>query len=95
MNQVGTPSCGIHLVGRLCSRASAPSCGLRLRAELGLANSTSAGTAREALERLRQRNAKILGVVYNCAKSTANYYRRYGRGDDTEATRPLGGAARA
>jgi capsular exopolysaccharide synthesis family protein len=56
---------------------------------------TSAGTAREALERLRQRNAKILGVVYNCAKPTANYYRRYGRGDDTEATRPLSAAARA
>ncbi|HVV71138.1 MAG TPA: polysaccharide biosynthesis tyrosine autokinase, partial [Verrucomicrobiae bacterium] len=43
------------------------------------ADYTSERTAREALERLRQRRIKVLGVVYNCARPSTDFYCQDGR----------------
>ncbi len=43
------------------------------------ASHTSSQMAREALDRLRKRSAKILGVIYNRAAPSTNYYSRYTR----------------
>lgn len=40
---------------------------------------TSAGTIREALERLRSRRVKLLGLVYNRAAPSSDSYSQYGR----------------
>lgn len=40
---------------------------------------TSAGTIREALERLRTRRVKLLGLVYNRAAAWSDAYSQYGR----------------
>lgn len=41
------------------------------------AGHTSARMIREALERLRRRNVKVLGLIYNRADEFGNYYSRY------------------
>jgi polysaccharide biosynthesis transport protein len=43
------------------------------------ASYTSARAAREALDRLRKRKVNVLGMVYNCAPASADYYCRYSR----------------
>ncbi len=43
------------------------------------ASYTSARMAREALDRLRKRKVRVLGMVYNCAPRSSDYYCRYSR----------------
>ena len=40
---------------------------------------TNSRMVREALERLHKRHVKVLGLVYNRAAPSADYYYRYGR----------------
>jgi len=43
------------------------------------ASYTSSRMAAEALERLNRRRVKVLGMVYNCAPQSSDYYCQYGR----------------
>jgi capsular exopolysaccharide synthesis family protein len=43
------------------------------------ASYTSSRMAAEALERLKRRRVKVLGLVYNCAPQSTDYYCQYGR----------------
>jgi capsular exopolysaccharide synthesis family protein len=43
------------------------------------ASYTSARMTREALDRLRKRKVTVLGMVYNCAPPSSDYYWRYSR----------------
>jgi tyrosine-protein kinase Etk/Wzc len=51
---------------------------------------TSAGTIREALERLRTRRVKLLGLVYNRAAPSTDSYSQYGREYYMKATAGAG-----
>lgn len=43
------------------------------------ASYTSARATREALDRLRKRKVNVLGMVYNCASPSSDYYSQYSR----------------